>query len=132
MNQRGLRRLRGQSVQMVQGQVRAVEDRLDARYRMRVGAEHHSVPWLITRASCTLTRYHVFEDVGVGYMNWKGRKSNGERQRVWKACVVFETGEDKFEPRCGEGTWYAMTDRTGEKQAQRCESEGEESAWGRA
>ena len=39
------------AIQTVQGQFRAMKDRLESRYNQRVNGEHPCIPWLIAHAS---------------------------------------------------------------------------------
>ena len=68
------KKLKARRNQQVQGQVWMVKDALEARYGVIFHGNHVSMPWLVTHASGSLTRYHVSEDGRKGYQNWKGKK----------------------------------------------------------
>ena len=50
------------AIQTIQGQFRAMKDRLESRYNQRIGGEHPCVPWLMAHASDTVNRFYVYKD----------------------------------------------------------------------
>ena len=90
------------AIQMVQGQFRAMKDRLESRYNQRISGEHPCVPWLIAHASDTINRYHVYEDGRTAFENWKGRRFNGQYREFGENVHYLganSKGKDKFETR---------------------------------
>ena len=65
-------------IQVVQGQIRAMKDKLETRYGQSIDGEHPCLPWLISRNSDTANRFHVYDDGKSVYANWKGRTFKGE------------------------------------------------------
>ena len=105
------------AIQMVQGQFRAMKDSLETRYEVRFDGDHQCIPWLVSHASDSITRYHVYEDGSTGYRNWKG-KPFGKEVIEFGECVLYlkpgSKGKDKFDPRWEDGIWLGIADRTNE------------------
>ena len=57
------------ATQVIQGQFRAMKDRLESRYKQRIGGEHPCVPWLIAHSSDIVNRYHVYKDGKTAFEN---------------------------------------------------------------
>ena len=66
------------AIQTIQGQFRAMKDRLESRYNQRINGDHPCLPWLIAHASDTVNRYHVYMDGRTACENWKARKFKGQ------------------------------------------------------
>ena len=105
------------AVQMVQGQFRTMKDRLESRYRQRIGGEHPCIPWLIAHASDTINRCHVYKDGKTAFENWKGRQFRGQYREFGEGVLYMRPnskGQDKFDVRWETGIWMGIADRTGE------------------
>jgi hypothetical protein len=105
------------AIQMVQGQFRAMKDRLESRYGQRISGEHPCVPWLMAHSSDTINRYHVYKDGRTAYANWKGRQFRGQYREFGEGALYLRAnskGKEKFDSRWENGIWLGIADRTGE------------------
>ena len=80
------------AIQMVQGQIRTMKDRLESRYGQRIGGEHPCLPWLIAHASDTMNRFHVYSDGKSAYDKWKGRPFRGEYRESGENVLHLSPG----------------------------------------
>ena len=83
-----------------------MRDALESRYRMRIDGHNPIIPWMVTHAAATISRFQVGEDGRTPFERIRGRTCI-RAQVEFVECVRFvypgTEGKDKADYRWGEG-----------------------------
>ena len=94
-----------------------MRDALESRYRMRIDGHNPIIPWIVTHAAATISRFRVGDGGKTPIERIRGRKCI-RAQIEFGECVMFlhpgTEGNDKADYRWGEGVYIGIRNRSEE------------------
>ena len=106
------------AIQTVQGQVRAIKDAFEARYKCELQPEDQITPWMVQHAGALISRFHRGQDGLTAHRRIRGRDFKADMCEFGENIWYMEpgsVGKRKFDSHWHEGIWLGVVDSTGEK-----------------
>ena len=100
------------AIQSVEHQVKVLKIAVESRWRVKIGARHSIVPWLVEYAAVLLNRFEVGRDGRTAFERSKGRKARTLGLEFGEA-VLWKRKASRWsscEPQLFLGRWYLLGD----------------------